>query len=499
VSVTGPASALANSSPAYTLLVTNGAGGPARAVVTFGSTNSAGAQAYLSGFTGNVCGNWSLAPSGAATQTAAATASTTGVTCTPRVGMKQIELYLPASRSFSGVLTVAAGATPGNVAVSSSIVVSEAQDTNAANNASTVNTAISYPNADLSVTLSTTPTTVSYSWTQGELTATVRNLSSGAMAAPGANGGALLTWAPAAGSASVTFGTVTCASVTTGATCATDGRVYIPAGGTVVYKVAYSTGPDIGELDVTASITLTSAGVTDPNLANNTSKLRLKVAEVMVSKTCMFTTPQKGKFLGQTNPDSSKNGWASIGPFNPWGSSTSLSWMFWQLFDGWTTQSGQYTTGPVWTGMYLDPRTATWKGTNKLVGATRMSNGSYEITLDRIRPQVEYLYNGRWTKHWSNTGSWNAATLAYSDYSCGNGPGGYYQDCPYQLLNQVTGAVKPIGGSVVGVWRPQSDSKAWVNYRSSGTDVYGVQYRQVWIENSPGPNCMAAGTTLATY
>lgn len=142
VSVTGPTSAFANAAPAYTLTVANGAGGPARVIVSFGATNGAGAQAYISGLTGNVCGNWSLTQSGAATQTAAATASTTGVTCTPRVGMKQIELYLPASRSFSGTLTLNSGAQPGTVTTSASVVVSDAQDTNPANNSASVSASV---------------------------------------------------------------------------------------------------------------------------------------------------------------------------------------------------------------------------------------------------------------------------------------------------------------------------------------------------------------------
>jgi len=142
VTLTGPTSALANASPAYTLTVANSTGGPARVVVSFGATNGAGAQAYIAGLTGNVCGNWSLSQSGVATQTAAATSSTVGVTCAPNVGMNQLELYLPASRAFSGKLTLNSGAESGTVTVAASGAVLEAQDANTANNAAQVATGI---------------------------------------------------------------------------------------------------------------------------------------------------------------------------------------------------------------------------------------------------------------------------------------------------------------------------------------------------------------------
>ena len=142
VALTGPSSVLSSGTGTYTLTVTNGAGGPARVVVSFGSTNSSGAQAYLSLLTGNICGTWSMTEQGSATQTAAPTASTTGVTCTPRVDLKQLELYIPASRNYSASLNLSAGSSQGSVTVSSSIAISEVQDTNAANNSASVTTAI---------------------------------------------------------------------------------------------------------------------------------------------------------------------------------------------------------------------------------------------------------------------------------------------------------------------------------------------------------------------
>ena len=138
MSLTGASRVVIGATSNYPLVVSNGAGGPARAVVSLGLTNSAGAQAYLSALNSGVCGSWALSSTGTVTRTATPISSGTGVTCTPRLDLKQLELYLPPNTSFSGTLVLTAGPVVGDARVSSSLSVTEAQDTSEANNTASV-------------------------------------------------------------------------------------------------------------------------------------------------------------------------------------------------------------------------------------------------------------------------------------------------------------------------------------------------------------------------
>lgn len=142
VTLTGPTSSLANASLSYSLAVSNSSGGAARVVVSFGATNSDGAQAYLSALTGNICGDWSITHSGTLSQTKNASYSSSGITCVPRLAQKQLELYLPPNGRYTGGLVLFSGATGGAVTISSSITVAEAQDLNTANNSASVITGV---------------------------------------------------------------------------------------------------------------------------------------------------------------------------------------------------------------------------------------------------------------------------------------------------------------------------------------------------------------------
>lgn len=458
----------------YTLTVANGIGGPARVLMTLSGVNSGSGSAYLSGFTGGVCGNATL---NAAGTVIASTAKAAGdITCTPMLGTKQFELVMPANSSYSGTLTFAAGPSLGQLTVTAAAAISEVFDTNAANNQASTVSLLSLPAADLSIVTTANPASMTLGGTT-TLTSTIRNNSSGAAAAVGASAQLSIAQTSLSGGTVFTsIGPIVCGAVTPGATCSASGEMYIPAGGTIYVTNTATGNYNLGRVQFTGTLTSTSPLVGDTNALNNTSNTVVTIAAIEVVKRCKFTGYQAGQNLGVTGTNG-QNGWPERTPFSSIAGMGAGDWLKFALFDTWESR-----TANGYTGMYLDPSKAKFKGSP--VSPTLFSfNGSQFIGL-KIQPIAEVMVNGHWVEdsiNYENMGSNKPQRLI----------GG--------VLQATGGGVLPV--NALQVWRPSQG----INYVSegAGSSAYaytsGKQFRQVWIETSPGANCNAAGTTFADY
>lgn len=496
VTLTGVVQVLTGATSAYALKVANGAMGPAKVRMSLSGVN-ASSNAFLSQVTGGLCGTTTLDASGTVLTQGGGTAPVAnGPTCTAVFSGGHLEISLPANSSYAATLVYNTGSVAGSLTVTAAAGISGVNDTNSTNNSAAVTTAVVAPAADLAVTITSSPTNIGTN-AIGTFTIVVTNSSIGAFAAPGANATVSIVPQSLTGGATINPTILACSVIGTGASCGSGGQMYIPAGGRVSLTLPYMTGSSAGTASATASVVLTTPGVNEPNLDNNTSGVTLSPVELPTVKRCMFASPQVGRFLGSTSPDGN-NGWAAISPFAISSVNSNPQWMDYLLFDGWAQKSAAYQNGGTpYTGMWLNPLTATWKGTSKAAPYFRQSTGGYQLDTRAYVPQVEYWTGSTWATHYTSlvNGVPVIATLAYSAYAgSSNGPGSGYAP-----VGSNPNTVNPLGRGYTYVWKPQSDSQPWINYRSEGAGSDGTRYRQVWIETSLGTGCAASGTTLATY
>lgn len=478
VGLTGISAMAIGGAGTYNLTVANTIGGPARVVVTLSGVNSANGSAYLSGFSGGVCGTATLNSSGTVTASAPGTGGFVGapVTCTQRLSSSQIELVIPANTSYSATLTYTAGASLGQVTVTAAGTITEVLDTNAANNQASVVSLMSLPAAELSIATTANPVTVPFGGSS-ILTSTIRNNSTGAAAAVGTTAQLSFSQTSMTGGAGfASLSPITCGAMSPGATCAPSGAIYLPAGGYVTVTNSVVVNMSAGQVKFTGTVTGTNQSVGDTNALNNTSNTTITVSAMDVEKRCKFIGVHTGANLGVTGVNG-ENGWPTVTPFSTLGGMGAGDWLQYELFDGWTSR-----TANGYTAMYLDPTIAKFKGTNISPNLFTF-NGNKFIGV-KIRPIAEINVNGHWLED----------SVNYSPIG---------KVAPANLVGavlQITGdGVLPVNN--LQVWRPVQG----INYVSqgAGTSAYtytkGKTFRQVWIETSPGVNCNAAGTTFADY
>lgn len=257
-----------NGNTTYTVTVRNNGGLATTAVVSHSASAAAGASvASLSALSlasctaGSVCSgsNMTLAPNGQAVYTA----------------------------------TLWAGGTPGSVTYTATATVAgSVSDPNPANNSASDTNSVAYPLADLAVTVSAPE--FKYGAAQ-PITVTVFNYgaSGGGTAASNATG--QLSCSATGSGASVSLSPLTCASVSGGSTCAAGGAVNLANGGQAVYQpTVTANGSGAGTVAISCTISLTSAGATDPNLTNNTASVTSNARQAIYKKYCVLKTGADG-------------------------------------------------------------------------------------------------------------------------------------------------------------------------------------------------------------
>lgn len=458
----GQTSIPVNGKTTFQIVVRNGAGGPAKFVLSFGDTTANGATVVARSVPVCTAPASADAPSG----------------CT--VAGNQTSFSLPAYGSATLSQTLTAGGSPGYVTMNASVTVSGVQDPNLANNTASNSTAVVSPLADLGVTINSPGYRLGTGAT-GTIDVVLRNnTAAGATAAPTASG--RFDYAPVSlsGGAVMTItGTPSCVSASAGASCS-GLTINLPPSGTVVMRVPYSVAGAEGTLRFDAAITLLTGGVVDPVTANNwTTTGALTIEQLLTEKRCMFTSVQTGTFMGcgtiSSGTGKCDNGGGVLrGVFSSY---NSTAWLWQKLFDGFVPGTG-YNGMPT---LYLPEANATWKGTGKKVISVVRGNVGYPVL-----PQVQFWSGSAWFDDYRNAGGQSAQALAFWS-GLGPSPGSFYHD-----ITKSPGTLTVISG---GAWTFTKEGWPYINYTTAGTGRDGKQYRQIWIENSPGTSCQAPGTT----
>lgn len=472
VTLSGPSTSLAGNTNNYTLTVRNSSSTTVTTQVRIGRTNQSGSTASLSAFSGGACGAYSINSGSVLTQSVPTANASVG--CSPQIYANSdsiLNLTLAANATYTGTLTFNAGSSAGTYVISASASGYNIHDTNSSNDASSVSTTVTLPAFDLSVTATLSQTTAYAVDMNGSATFTVRRHDS----YPGAVNATLnLSQNSVSGGANVTVTGVECASVSTGATCATNGSMSLPPGGQVSIKVNFRTSTNPGTLNATATVVGSAAGMTETNTSNNTTSLPIKIRRKLYFNFCYFSSNRTTNYS------------SAVGNPPHYANSISLDkWLRQHVADVTITQPGSANYNASAYRMY-NPETGEQdgayvgfaiKGTN--IG---MLPGTAVVDI--------------------RTGSgWGGSPAGYGPLmTCygGTKPENIHPQC--RLANGYRIVVEY--GNSYGVWFAQQPVGSNVTVQSSATgaqlrvsDNPSGEYRLMWAEFTPYNYCLVPGSS----
>lgn len=446
--------------------------------------------------------------------------TSSGVACSGEV-TAPVTVNAGTSSTFRSSAVV--GTTAGSITNTVTATVSGANiDTNAVNNTASDTTSVVVPTYDVSVSHDVT-TTIGTSKTI-TVTSTFTGTPSGSPAPTGTISGTfVVAGTPTGGSASVTPGTITCGTVVAGGTCnASTGVITFPSTyGSITVTRTYTIGAGTGTASFTSSFSQSSTGSLDSSAANNSVTTSASIDTVNTLKKCMFATTTVPVRLGAA--DCSVYGCSStISVTSTNGTTTSstpggalnAAAFYGNLFDA----SGLGTfTHPTNHVLYASTATRTykafwgpssnglasakWKGTNISVTAFNANSVPGATPSDIQWPFHPILQHksaatgNAWVNHYksySNGKLVNSALIYWTGVGENPGANATSSSCAAGQNNVI-----PTGSGVAMQPRWSTPSNAMtIGATSYGRDCAGVEYRMIWEEYTPGPNCAATGTVL---
>ena len=271
---------------------------------------------------------------------------------------------------------------------------------------------------------------------------------------------------------------MSCGAVSAWASCNPNGSVYIPAGGSVTYSVVYTTGAALGQIRLVASVTGTTANVSDGNSSNNTATFNTTVKDIPIEKWCTF---KSGSMISVTYG----RDWQSS-KIRPYTVSEAPYWSTCRSSACW------YAT----LVAYADSENKWWwRGTNKPV--TDASGKQMQMTQSTFSYRMLPAF---WPRVVSAS---NPAALQFMDTRHNpSAEGGALFKAPSSSQNQAMtpfcrdGVCENIVPNQVitfaATWIPYHGERHLEGYRATTS---GNGMTVVWREYSGGPSC---GSSLAT-